>query len=212
MTTSRLRTLFEQGHLVSFRRGEQVLRAYDQPTQAYMVESGYVQMYSIADDGRQDIHLIYRPDDIFPIIMILGGNFQTAYFEAMGTTSLWRIPQAQLRLAAVHDKAIQQELLIQTRRLLEETFGRIKNLGLGNAQQRVIYRLVATAKAVGVPSGKGFIVDTPMTHATIAGAANVSRETASRIIQKLINQELIKYQGKRLMIPDIEKLAADLPY
>lgn len=76
----------------------------------------------------------------------------------------------------------------------------------GNAQSKVASMLLICAERLGKENKKGITVQVPLTHQDIASLLGIARETASIEMKKLQTKDLIGYQGKYLVIKNIQRL------
>ena len=49
---------FKQGRKLSYRKGEIILRAAEEPSGAYFIAQGFIRVYSITDQGEENTHII----------------------------------------------------------------------------------------------------------------------------------------------------------
>jgi CRP-like cAMP-binding protein len=78
-----------------------------------------------------------------------------------------------------------------------------------SAHERVAYRLVFLASRFGKRRGSSVVIDAPLTHEFISESINLSRETVSRQIEKLENENLISRKDGQIIIMDIDKLSKE---
>ena len=66
----RLHTFFTQFRSFPYKKGDIILRAQDSPSGVYFIESGFVRVYSFTEDGEENLHLIYKEGEIFPLVWV----------------------------------------------------------------------------------------------------------------------------------------------
>ncbi len=206
----KIQKMFRGGRLLKYKAGEIILRAGDLPSGVYYLSSGYVKAYALTDEGDENLHLIYKPPELFPLVWALQGRAKNVFYEALTTAELWRLSKEEFLSAAEADNAVAMELLRQLADQFSIYADRIDNLEYSDAYQRVVYRLLFASARFGKRRGSSVTIEAPMTHQLIANSVRLSRETTSREFQRLERQKLITYKGRYIVIPDVHKLQAEL--
>jgi CRP/FNR family transcriptional regulator len=85
---------------------------------------------------------------------------------------------------------------------------RIEYLGYGRAEEKIISTLLFLARHFGEQKNNEVQIQYLFTHKDIASFAGVSRETASRELEKLLKRKLIAYKKHLITIKDIHLLEA----
>ena len=93
-------------------------------------------------------------------------------------------------------------ILVRLSGLMERT----KYLVFGNAYTKVISILLICAERFGKRKKSAVEIQVPLIHKDIALLVGISRETASRQLEKLRTKSLIDYHDKLLMIANAKKL------
>ena len=107
------------------------------------------------------------------------------------------------------DAVLGHALLTRTRRALSRS--REKNIALGRktAQERVASFLVAMVDRIGMPDGRGCVLDLPMTRRDIADSLGLTIETISRQLGELRDLGLLETSGRSLVrLLDLPRLEA----
>ena len=199
---------FEKGRLLKFDKDEIVMRSREQPRGVYMIQRGFIKVYSIDDSGKENLHLIYKSGEIFPLIWAFKGLPRNVFYQALAPSRLWLLPTDEFRELAATSHSASQALVRQLVNQFHILTERLENLEYNSAADRVVYRLVFMAGRFGVKNGKQVIIDAPITHQIIADATNLVRETVSRQIELLEKQNLLEHKGRKIVIKDIGKLRA----
>ena len=211
-STENLQAILLGGKREKMAKGE-VLRSSEDSQTFYLVSSGYVKRYFIANDGRLDIQSIYGPGYFLPLITIFTSLFdqkiyegpEVYYYEAMSTAELYSIDGARLAELVKDDPTLYRDLLVIAGRRLQANIQQIENYGLKISHKRVAHRLAFFAREFGKTDIKGTKILIPLTHQDLADILSVTRETVTQGIIKLRKEQLIK-TGKYIIVPDIKKL------
>lgn len=188
----------------------------DSSLKIFMVKSGYVKRYSIAADGRIGVQSIYGPGNIFPLTSLFKVLFnqdiyesvETYYYDAMCDTTLYVLDNAQILKEASSNPLLYKDILMVAGTRLESNIQRLENVNLRSAYKRVAHQLVFFARKHGKKYADGTRIEIPLTHQDIADVLTITRETATRSLNQLKSEKLIK-TNKYITIPDIEALESE---
>src|ERR1700759_4940823 len=83
--------LFKTGTKLSYRKGEYVIRPGEQPSSIYFLEEGRVKAYNISNYGEENLLIIRKEHEVFPLIWAITGQEREIIYQAMAPTVVWRI-------------------------------------------------------------------------------------------------------------------------
>lgn len=194
-----------------YKKHEVVIGASDTPPGVYFVESGFVRLYSILENGQETTFNIFKPGSYFPMTWALGKAQNSFYYETMSPSILRRAPKEAV---LDHLEENPPVLLDLTTRVLSGLNGLLTNieyLFVGNAYRRVMATLLISAKRFGEKSGKdGAIITLPLTHQDIASLTGLTRETVSVVMKKLADKKVVAKRNRRLEVLSIKSLEKEL--
>lgn len=201
-----LEELFRIGRKLSFKKSELILRAGEEPRGVYLIEEGFVKIYSLSLEGVEHIHVIYKKGDIFPLIWAFQDAIRNVYYEAVEEVVLWQLPKQEF-LDHVTNTALSAVLLKKAVEMFNLYAGRLDNLLFTSSYDRVAYRLLSLLNRFGKHSSRGWVIDAPLTHQHIANSINLTRETTSRVLERFQKQSIVGYDKHRhFVILDSKKL------
>ena len=187
------------------QRGEHLYSAGQPFTSLYAVRSGSLKVYSLNDEGEEQVIAFYLPGEIMGMDAIATREF-TSSAKALETSSVCEIPydsledlSADLRSLMSHMyKLLSRELrsdqelqMLLAKNTAEERIGAfLMNLSLRYEQRRLSptrFRL-------------------PMARSDIGNYLGLAVETVSRIFTRLQTNGILKVEGKEVEILDKESL------
>src|ERR1700759_1744082 len=83
--------LFHQGNRLTYQKGEYVIRAGEVPSSVFYVEEGIVKAFNISKYGEENLLIIRKSHEIFPLIWAITGQEREIIYQAMAPTVVWRI-------------------------------------------------------------------------------------------------------------------------
>jgi CRP-like cAMP-binding protein len=194
---------FEAGRPLRYQKGEVLLHAGEVPRGVYLLTSGYIKVYTISDEGVENLHLILTHGQLFPLIWAFKNQFFNVYYEALTPVTVYVASREDFLKFCVSNTASTHAVL---HRIVDQFYvvcDRLDNLEYGNAHDRVVYILLFLASRFGIVAGNKVTIDPPLTHNDIANSVRLSRETVSRIMEKLQSKKLLRSNGRKIVIEDI---------
>jgi len=201
--------LFETGTKLTYRKGEYVIRPGEQPNNIYFIQEGLVKAYNISKYGEENLLIIRKEQEVFPLIWALTGQEREIIYQAISPTILWRIDREKyLEFLHSHPGAMLPilDMVTEMYRIHSE---RLLNLEYRTVRERLVSFLLTMSGRFGKETEDGAVViDVPLRQQDIASSINASRETASRALSALEKKGLISTKQFLITLKDIEALQA----
>lgn len=186
---------------------EIILRQDDTPQGIEFIQSGYVRMFRVFEDGTELTLNIFKPGTFFPVVWAICDLPNSYYFQALTDTATWRGSKKEVIEFVKLNPPVLFDL---TQRLLSGYHGLLlhtEKLLVGSASQKVASVLVMLTQRFGKPAeGKKLSISVRFSHQDIAGCAHLSREATSIEMKKLRDQGLIEYLRRHIVIVDLGEL------
>ena len=197
---------FLQFPLINLKKGDAVVEADKNLDEVYYLKKGYVREYTFSSQGVELTLHVFAPGSYFPMMDVLAGIRNRYYYEALTPVELYATTKEKMLKFFRGEPDL---ILDLTRRLLlglDKLLMRIEYLAFGKAEARVVSTLLYLARHFGTQKNKRVQIQYLFTHKDIASFAGVSRETASREIEKLVRQKVIEYRKHLLAIKNLDTL------
>lgn len=208
--TEALVSLFHTGTKLTYKKGEFIIRPGESPSSIFYVESGLVKAFNISKYGEENLLIIRKEHEIFPLIWAITGQERDINYQAISPTVIWRLhPKKYLNFLHSHPDALPPilDMVTEMYRLHSE---RLLNLEYRTVRERLISFLITMADRFGRKHDEGTLIDVPLRHQDIASSINSSRETASRELAALERKGLIKNKQSLIVLIDLKKLKSHL--
>lgn len=202
--------LFRTGTKLTYRRGEYIIRPGEQPSCVFYIEEGLVKAFNISKYGEENLLIIRKNQEIFPLIWAITGQEHEIIYQALSHTVVRRIDrQKYLDYILAHLDAMLPilDMVTEMYRIHSE---RILNLEYRSVRERLISFLLTMSHRFGEKQDDGLKINVPLRHQDIASSINASRETASRELAKLEQRGLIKTKQFYITLIDYDALASML--
>lgn len=200
--------LFSSGRRLSYKKGEIIQRANETPQGVYFLSTGYVKEYSIGKDGSEHFQVLYAPNELFSVIWAYLDVEQNVYREALTDVVIYKISAEKMRHATQSNPVLQHEVTMLMMWQMHTLKARVENYSFTSAYDKVAYRLLYLAGRFGEKRKEGWFITLESRHQQIAEALSITRETTSRMVEKMEREGLIKQDGKgHFIIRDPSALA-----
>lgn len=203
----KIASFFSTKKQIKYRPKALILRAEEEPQGVYYLQSGYVRMYLLSEDGKEITANIFKPGTYFSMIWALTEKPNAYFFESVTPVVVRRSTRADLLAFLDQEPAVTRDLLVRILRGLDGVLIRMEYFLACEAAKKIAGVLVMLAVRLGEKNQRGeWVVQMPITHQEVANLAGMARETASIELKRMKDQGLIEYAHKTLIVKNLEKL------
>jgi CRP-like cAMP-binding protein len=195
-----------KGTARSYAKFDVILRSDDEAPGVYYIDEGFVKVYSHTGQGDQYVHILYSKREVFPLIGLIGQQHGDISFQALSRCKLYYVPLDLFEAEIRNNAAFSFQVLQQTIFQFGNYSSRVENLEYKFASERLAYRLASLAERFSVKHRDGLWLKVPITHQTLGNAINLSRESVTRELDKLVKRDIIAYEGRQIIIKDLDRL------
>jgi CRP-like cAMP-binding protein len=199
---------FEATQLIKYKRGQTIQAPDDPHKDMFLIHEGFVKVYSINNRDEQYVHLVYDSGEIFPLVWLINNVKRNVYYEAVTDCTIYQLDKEEIGARAKTDAAFSYCLLQRVTEQFRVYADRVDNLEYKYASERLAYCLLFLASRFGVRQGKTILLKAPITHQVLGSTINLSRESVTRELDKLIKKDFIEYRDRLIVIKEVEKLKA----
>lgn len=190
-----------------FRRGELVFSQSQPVTALFILKSGRVRIFRVAEDGKALTMAILEPGAVFGEMLLVGQRMYDNYAEAIEDSAICKLGVEDVERYLISDPRI----ALRISRLLGEQVAsleeRLTDLALRPLPARVASTLLTLATATR-SSRFGQTRSIRLTHEQIAGLLGATREATSKTLGELAAKGIIRQTRGRITILDTAALQA----
>lgn len=207
--SEKLKNFFSKFKKLSFKKGETILRADEKPKGVFYLIKGYIRLYSLSKNAQELTLIIFKAENIFPMMWAINNTPNTYYLEAMTAVEIYRAPREEFLDFIKKNGDVLFEITSHIMIRFGGVLNRMEYAIFGHAGSKVASILLICAERFGIKTGKEITIQLPLTHQDIANLIGVARETVSIEIEKLQKRGAINHQGKYLVIKSVQKLKGE---
>ncbi|HZG00745.1 MAG TPA: Crp/Fnr family transcriptional regulator [Chitinophagales bacterium] len=167
----------------------------------YLLERGFAKVIQPDANGTNSLKYIIRPGDVFGSLAFLleGNDAYREYAVTVGLVQLTSLTQQDARRLCETDPSFRKHLYQAIGQRIVRLEKRTDVLLHGNAEQRVIFFIMDYVDANGVFEEGQLVAPNLLTHHEISTLAVTSRQTVTKVLNRLREQGLIHYDSKRIV-------------
>ena len=198
--------LFYRGTKLAYKKGEFIIRPGERPGGVFYIETGLVKAYDISKYGEENLLIIRRDGEIFPLIWAVTGQERHIIYQTLSECQVWRISSDDFTSYVTEPKNPLSPLLDMTMEMYRIHSERIINLEYRSVRERLVSFLLTMSNRFGEKTNNGTLINVPLRHQDIASSINATRETTGRELAILERKGLVKNKQLMIVLKDVEAL------
>jgi CRP-like cAMP-binding protein len=191
-----------------YTRGQVIFLEGDEGNALCLIAEGRVRIQLTGADGREVVINVYGPGEIFGEMALLDGEPRSADAIAQaGVRVYWLQREDFAAFLDSHPRAAMTMLASLSRRL-RHTTRVVQDATFRDVPARLARVLLDQAERLGQPVPGGIRIDGRLTQSELAAMVGATRETVNRALRGFEHQGLIRWDGNRLVLAQLEQLRA----
>jgi CRP-like cAMP-binding protein len=190
----------------AFKKGDFIIRPGDSPPGVFYIYEGLVKAYDITKYHEENLLIIRKADELFPLIWAITGQERHVIYQALAPTLTWQISRPQFLQFVESKPDTLAPLLDMTLEMYRLHSERILNLEYRTVRERIISFLLTMSHRFGKQTSEGVLIEAPLRHQDIASSVNATRETTSRELAALERKGLLTNAQTLILLKDVKAL------
>ena len=203
---------FLTSHLLprKYATGELIFSEGDVCVGLFVVHSGNVRIFKSSAGGREQVLSVDGPGSSIAELPVFDGGTYPASAQAVSPSTLLFFSRQDFQALCVQHPEVALKVLKVVGARLRRLVGIIEELSFTTVRHRLIALLVRLGKTEGVRNGDGIALTLPSNNSELAAQIGTVRELVSRNLSRLQAEGLIELDNRRLEIPSLKRLEAEL--
>jgi CRP/FNR family transcriptional regulator len=200
-TDQELSALLERTRVYKCRKGETIFLDDDQNQLMYIILKGRVKVVETTSEGLERVMAFRQRGDYFGEMGLLDGKTDSATIIAMEPCHMLLLTKGLFdEFFLENNRALQGIIAVLCRRLRESwVFHNI--IGFKDAESKIRATLARYGKTLGIRDSSGVIINSTLSHQSIADRVQITRETATRALKRMKDQHEIEIMaGRRIKL------------
>ena len=208
LTTDELNAI--QGKIVmkNYKKNETILHEENTNEYMYIILDGEAKVVQSTGEGKEIMLTMHQTGDFFGELSLIDGKTAPAAVLATRDSSTALISKKDFYSILYNQNKVLKNLLMIMCARLRESQKKIKMLNFNNASQRIKMLFLMLSETFGEKTDEGTVLQIRLIHQDIADMTGLSRETVTRILDKLKKSGEIEILKNRhvLLKPEFESL------
>ncbi len=196
MSEKGLRILSEHTSENHYKKGDIIFNEGEIGNNLHIIVSGKVKILKLDKNGKEKNLAILKGKDSFGEMALLTKELRSATVQALTDVITLSIDANAFEDLIKKEPSIPLNIIKTLSERLAKSDRQIKNLAFGNAKEKIIsvlYDIIEDNKA-------------EVSHQELANLAGLTRETATRTLNRLKKEGIIDIKRKKIIIKDLEKI------
>jgi CRP/FNR family transcriptional regulator len=169
----------------TFKKNEVILYEEDTNEFMYIILEGEAKVIQVTEDGKEIILAMHRTGDFFGELSLIDGKTSPASVVAMKQSITAIISKKDFFALIFSQPKVLHKLLLILCTRVRESLGMIQMLNFNNALQRIKTLFIKLSDKYGEEEKGEKVLRIKLTHQNMAEMAGMTRETVTRVIDKL---------------------------
>lgn len=189
-----------------YRKDSVVFVQGEYGTRCYVILSGSVKIGAYAPDGREAVLAVLGPGDVFGELSLFDDAPRSADATAIEKVELLSLDNQALTEAVRAHPELATSLLRVLSRRLRLANERFQDAAFFDVTGRIARRLADLSAQHGVGAPEGVLVDVPLSQEALANMIGATRESVNKALAGLTRRGLVRREGRRYVVTDVEAL------
>ena len=183
-----------------YNKGQTIFSEEDETKGLFVVVNGRVKIYKVSSEGKEQILHIIEAGQSFGEVTLFTGQQMPANAQALAKSRLLVFPRSAFVGLVTANPSLALNLLAILSKKLRQFAAQIENLSLKEIPARLASYLIYLAEE----QGSEDVVTLNVSKGQLASLLGTIPETLSRIFAKLSGQNLIRVEGPKITLLDLQ--------
>lgn len=188
-----------------FGAGEKIIERGEEYSSVYFLIKGTAHVLNYSESGRAVSYAALKNGDVFGELAAIDGLPRSAWVCTISPCTVGAVPGPAFLDLVTGNRDMAMALLKRMAAVIRLSDERIADVSLLGAEQRVCMELIRMAEPDPEDPNR-FVVFPVPTQTNFANMIGASRETVSRIMGRLREEDIVVRTGKGLTIPNRARL------
>ncbi len=175
----------------------------------YFLKNGRIKISKYSDDGKELVLAVLGPGEIFGESALSGGDQHEEDAEAMEDAVICSIDHHKFTELMARNPELNLKIIKFIGFKLKKVQSKLEQLIFKNYEERIRYFIQEMADKYGkkIVGSTEIVLNLDLTHDNIAKLTATTRQKVSTVFNKLEQDDIIRYNRKKIIIKDYSKLS-----
>ncbi len=190
-----------------YKKGETIFQEGSASHGLYCIYNGKVKLTKLGHDGKDQVVRFSNTGDILGYRSLLNSEAYQATAVALEDSYICQLTKGNFLNSIKENTTLSLEVIKLLSSNLKNAENHLVNIAQKTAKERIVASILLLQEVFGFQED-GESLNITLTRSEIADIAGTTSETIIRTLKKLSNESLIVLKGKKIIIPNLPRLAA----
>lgn len=195
-----LSALLDRSNVYSFGKDEVIMMAGEEVRQMYVVLKGQIRVVDSTVEGQERVMAFRHRGDCFGDMGLLDNKTDSATIIANEACKVLFVSKNVFDELFMEDKLTLLQIIEVLCGRLRESWLFHSIIGINDAESKIRATLAHYSKTLGVQDTGGVIINATLSHQSIADRVHITRETVTRMLRKMRDNNEIEMVGRRFKL------------
>ncbi len=206
LSIEQLQDISEISTLRNFQKGENLFREGDLYRGFYILLKGSIKVYDLKIDGKETVIHIVKPVNIFADIPLFEGKDYPVNANALEESLTLFVPKEKFINLIKEHSELSLKMLAGFAKRMRALVKQIENLSSKGVINRLAQYLIKEIYKNGTENHPEPFIKLTIPKSVVASYIGTITETFSRTLNKLQTDDIIRVQGKRIIVKNLAVL------
>lgn len=207
LSDEHLCNLSDTKNFISHKKGQILFYEGTKPLGVFCVNNGVVKVFKTASNGKEQIIRLAKKGDFVGYTSLIGEDVYSNTATIVEDAQICFVPRETFLKVMAEDVEFHKRITQALCRDLGVMEGRLTDATQKTIRERLAMTLLKLGDSYGVDGGENQKIDIALTREEIAGIVGTATETVIRLLSEFKKDNLIEFQGKKIIILDKKALA-----
>ncbi|AFL84615.1 cAMP-binding protein [Belliella baltica DSM 15883] len=207
LSEAHLCNLSDNKNFISHKKGQILYYEGTKPLGVFCISAGIVKVFKTASNGKEQIIRLAQKGDFLGYSSMLGEELYSNTATIVEDAKICFVPKETFLKVLQEDNNFHRRLtkaLCNDIGMMEE---KLTDATQKSIRERLAFTLLKLGDTYGIDGGEGEKIDIVLTREEIAGLVGTATETVIRLLSEFKKDELIEFDGKKIIILNKKGLA-----
>jgi CRP/FNR family transcriptional regulator len=189
-----------------YKRGSSIFFEGEEGNEFFIIQSGMIKIFRF-DSYREITLALCREGDYFGEMAILqAGQTRSASAEALEATQVFVLKRRDFEKLLRENSELTLKLLDISMNRLRRANEKIQDLAFLDVRSRIFKTVIDLTNEHGVTRKNDTLINVSLTHKQIADLTGCVRETVTKVLLELQNENIINIEKKKIAVKNINRI------
>lgn len=199
--------LSDSKNLITHKKGQILFYEGTKPLGIFCVSDGVVKVYKTASNGKEQIIHLAKKGDFLGYASLLGEEAYSNSATIVEDANICFVPREAFLKVLSEDTVFHKRVTRALCNDLGVLESKLTDATQKSIRERLAFTLLKLSETYGIDGKEGQKIDIVLTREEIAGIVGTATETVIRLLSEFKKDELIEFDGKKIIVLDKKGLA-----